>query len=66
VLGINLNFRVAGYSLISVAVYHGRVNTITYLLNIGRVEINRRGLIDPLLYRAAVYGYYNVVRLLVQ
>ena len=64
-LGIDLNLYIIGYSLISITASHGRVNTVTYLLTIGGVEINRRGLIDPLIYRAAIYGYHDIVRLLV-
>jgi ankyrin repeat protein len=64
--GIDLNIFVAGHSPISVAAYHGRVNTVACLLDIGGVEINGRGLIDPLICRAAAHGHHDVVRLLVQ
>jgi ankyrin repeat protein len=64
--GMSLNLCVAGHSPISVAAYHGCVNTITCLLNMGSVEINGRGLIDPPLCRAAAHGHHDVVRLLVQ
>jgi hypothetical protein len=66
VLGISLNLYIRGHSLISVAVYHGRVNTVTCLLSIEGVEINRIDLIDPPICRAVVYSYLDMVRLLVQ
>jgi ankyrin repeat protein len=64
--GISLNLCVAGQSPISVAAYHGHVNTVTCLLNMGSVEINGRGSIDPPICRAAAHGHHDVVRLLVQ
>lgn len=63
---ITLNLCVVGHSPISVTIYHGYVKTIAYLLSIEGVEINRRGLIDLPIYRAVLYGYLDIVRLLVQ
>ncbi|OQE69395.1 hypothetical protein PENNAL_c0136G09986 [Penicillium nalgiovense] len=63
---IDPNLCVAGHSPISIAACHGRVNTVACLLNMGNVEINGRGLIDPPLCRAAAHGHHDVVRLLVQ
>ncbi|CDM32595.1 F-box domain, cyclin-like [Penicillium roqueforti FM164] len=64
--GIALNLCIAGHSPISVAVYHGHVKTVACLLSIEGVEINRRGLIDPPIYRAVSHSHLDVVRLLVQ
>ncbi|KAI3091386.1 hypothetical protein CBS147333_10299 [Penicillium roqueforti] len=64
--GIDLNICVAGHSPISVAASHGRVNTVACLLNMGGVEINGKGLIDPPICRAAAHGHLDVVGLLVQ
>ena len=64
--GIDPNLCVAGHSPISIAACHGRVNTVACLLNMGNVEINERGSIDPPLCRAAAHGHHDVVRLLVQ
>jgi ankyrin repeat protein len=64
--GIGLNLCVAGHSPISVAAYHGRVNTVAYLLSMGSVEINGRDVIDPPLCRAVALGHLDVVSLLVQ
>ncbi|KAJ5471436.1 hypothetical protein N7530_008793 [Penicillium desertorum] len=64
--GIGLNLCVAGHSPISVAAYHGRVNTVAYLLSMGSVEINGRDVIDPPLCRAVAHGHLDVVSLLVQ
>ncbi|CAG8906384.1 unnamed protein product [Penicillium salamii] len=63
---IDPNLCVAGHSPISIAACHGRVNTVACLLNMGNVEINGRGSIDPPLCRAATHGHHDVVRLLVQ
>jgi len=63
---IDLNICVAGHSPISVAASHGRVNSVACLLNLGGVEINGRGLIDPPICRAAAHGHHDVVRLLLQ
>jgi ankyrin repeat protein len=64
--GISLNLYVRGHSPISVAAYHGRVNTVAYLLSIEGVEINRINIIDPPICRAVIHGHLDVVRLLVQ
>ncbi|KAJ5474098.1 hypothetical protein N7475_003664 [Penicillium sp. IBT 31633x] len=64
--GIGLNLCVAGHSPISVAAYHGRVDTVACLLGIESVEINGRDVIDPPLCRAVAHGHLDVVRLLVQ
>ncbi|CAG8243323.1 unnamed protein product, partial [Penicillium nalgiovense] len=64
--GISLNICVAGHSPISVAAYHGRVNTVACLLGMESVEINGRDVIDPPLCRAVAHGHLDVVRLLVQ
>jgi ankyrin repeat protein len=64
--GINLNLSVAGYPPISVAAYHGRMAAVTCPLQIGGVEINGRGLIDPPICQAVARGHHNVVRFLVQ
>jgi hypothetical protein len=66
VLGIDLNLYVTGHSPISVTAYHGRINTVACLLGIEGVEINRRDLIDPPIYRAVAHGHLDVVRLFVQ
>ena len=63
---IDPNLCVTGHSLISITVSRGCVSTVTYLLSIGSLEINRRDFIDPPIYQAAVYSHHNVVRLLVQ
>jgi hypothetical protein len=49
VLEIDPNLYVIGHSLISITVSRGYVSTVTYLLSIGSLEINRRGFIDPLI-----------------
>ncbi|OGE46401.1 hypothetical protein PENARI_c299G09361, partial [Penicillium arizonense] len=64
--GIRLNLCVAGHSPISVAAYHGRVNTVACLLSIESVEIKGRDVIDPPLCRAVAHGHLDVVGLLVQ
>jgi ankyrin repeat protein len=64
--GIALNPCVAGHSPISVAAYHGRMNTVACLLSMEGVEINGRDVIDPPLCRAVAHGHLDVVRLLVQ
>jgi ankyrin repeat protein len=64
--GINLNLCVGGYSPISVAACNGGMDTVTCLLNMGAVEINGRGLMDPPICRAVAHGHHDVVRLLVQ
>ncbi|KAJ5283274.1 hypothetical protein N7505_001254 [Penicillium chrysogenum] len=64
--GIALNLCVAGHSPISVAAYHGYVNTIACLLSMEGVETNGRGSIDPPICRAVAHGHLGVVRLLVQ
>ncbi|OGE46534.1 hypothetical protein PENARI_c203G03085, partial [Penicillium arizonense] len=64
--GISLNLCVAGHSPISVAAYHGRVNTVACLLSMESVEINGRDVIDPSLCRAVAQGHLDVVGLLVQ
>ncbi|CAG7957057.1 unnamed protein product [Penicillium nalgiovense] len=63
---IDLNLCVAGHSPISIAASRGYVSTVACLLNMGNVEINGRGSIDPPLCRAAAHGHHDVVRLLVQ
>lgn len=50
VLEINLNICITGHSLISITISRGYVSAVTYLLNIGSIEINRRGFIDLLIY----------------
>ncbi|CAG8944659.1 unnamed protein product [Penicillium salamii] len=62
---IDLNLCVAGHSLISIAASCRCVSMVVCLLNMGNVEINGRGLIDLPLCRMAVYGYHDVVRLLI-
>ena len=42
------------------------MNSVACLLNLGGVEINGRGLIDPPICRAAAHGHHDVVRLLLQ
>ncbi|CAG8293930.1 unnamed protein product, partial [Penicillium salamii] len=64
--GIDPNLCVAGHSPISVAAYHGRMNTVACLLGMEGVEINGRDLIDPPICRAVAHGHLDVVRLLVQ
>ncbi|KAJ5481387.1 hypothetical protein N7475_000199 [Penicillium sp. IBT 31633x] len=64
--GIGLNLCVAGHSPISVAAYHGRVDTVACLLGMESVEINGRDVIDPPLCRAVAHGHLDVVSLLVQ
>ncbi|KAJ5033206.1 hypothetical protein NUH16_003122 [Penicillium rubens] len=64
--GIDPNLCVAGQSRISVAAYHGRMNTVACLLGMKGVEINGRDLIDPPICRAAAHGHHDMVRLLVQ
>jgi ankyrin repeat protein len=64
--GVNPNICIAGHSPISVAAYHGNVNTVACLLSMEGVEINGRGLIDPPICRAVAHGHLDVVRLLVQ
>ncbi|KAI3092206.1 hypothetical protein CBS147333_10239 [Penicillium roqueforti] len=64
--GIDPNLCVAGHSPISVAAYHGRMNTVGCLLGMEGVEINGRDLIDPPICRAVAHGHLDVVRLLVQ
>ncbi|KAI3188526.1 hypothetical protein DTO003C3_10231 [Penicillium roqueforti] len=64
--GIDPNLCVAGHSPISVAAYHGRMNTVVCLLGMEGVEINGRDLIDPPICRAVAHGHLDVVRLLVQ
>jgi hypothetical protein len=66
VLGISLNLYVGGHSPISVAAYHGRVNTVDCLLSMEGVDINGMDLIDPPICRAVAHGHLDVVRLLVQ
>ncbi|CAG8024110.1 unnamed protein product, partial [Penicillium nalgiovense] len=56
----------AGHSPISVAAYHGRMNTVACLLSMDGVEINGRDLVDPPICRAVAHGHLDVVRLLVQ
>jgi ankyrin repeat protein len=63
---IDPNLCVAGHSPISITACHGRVNTVACLLNIGAVEINGRGLIDPPICQAVAHGHHDVVSLLVQ
>ncbi|CAG7959597.1 unnamed protein product [Penicillium salamii] len=63
---IDPNVCVAGHSPISIAASRGCVSTVACLLNMGNVEINGRGSIDPPLCRAAAHGHHDVVRLLVQ
>ncbi|CAG8137528.1 unnamed protein product, partial [Penicillium nalgiovense] len=64
--GIDPNLCVAGHSPISVAAYHGRMNTVACLLSMDGVEINGRDLVDPPICRAVAHGHLDVVRLLVQ
>lgn len=64
--GIARNLCVAGHSPISIAAYHGRVNTVACLLSVEDVEINGRGVIDPPICRAVAHGHFDVVRLFVQ
>ncbi|OGE46852.1 hypothetical protein PENARI_c099G05954 [Penicillium arizonense] len=64
--GISLNLCVGGHSTISLAAYHGRVNTVACLLSMEGVEINGRDVIDPPICRAVAHGHLDVVRLLVQ
>jgi ankyrin repeat protein len=64
--GISLNLCVGGHSPISVAAYHGRVNTVACLLSMEGAEINGMDLIDPPICRAVAHGHLDVVRLLVQ
>ncbi|OGE47109.1 hypothetical protein PENARI_c063G04915, partial [Penicillium arizonense] len=64
--GISLNICVGGHSPISVAAYHGRVNTVACLLSMEGLEINGRDVIDPPICRAVAHGHLDVVRLLVQ
>ncbi|KAF3003916.1 hypothetical protein E8E15_001167 [Penicillium rubens] len=64
--GIGLNLCVAGHSPISVAAYHGCVDTVACLLGMESVEINGRDVIDPPLCRAVAHGHLDVVSLLVQ
>lgn len=49
VLEIDPNIYVVGHSPISITVSRRYVSAVAYLLNIGSVEINRRGFIDPLI-----------------
>lgn len=65
VLEIDPNLCVIGHSLISIAISYRYVSIVTCLLSIGSLDINGRGLIDPPIYRAVVYGYLDIVRLLV-
>ena len=62
----SLNLCVGGHSPISVAAYHGRVNTVACLLSMEGVEINGMDVIDPPICRAVAHGHLDVVRLLVQ
>ncbi|CAG8080624.1 unnamed protein product [Penicillium nalgiovense] len=64
--GIDPKLCVAGHSPISVAAYHGRMNTVACLLGMDGVEINGRDLVDPPICRAVAHGHLDVVRLLVQ
>ncbi|CAG8108096.1 unnamed protein product [Penicillium salamii] len=64
--GLGLNLCVAGHSPISVAAYHGRVNTVAFLLSMEGVEINGRAVIDSPICQAVSHGHLDVVRLLVQ
>ena len=57
---------VAGHSPISIAASRGCVSAVACLLNMGSVEINGRGFIDPPICQAAAHGHHDVVRLLVQ
>ncbi|KAJ5202948.1 hypothetical protein N7449_005027 [Penicillium cf. viridicatum] len=64
--GMDPNLCVAGHSPISVAAYHGRMNTVACLLSMEGVEINGRDIIDPPLCRAVAHSHLDVVGLLVQ
>ncbi|CAG7937133.1 unnamed protein product [Penicillium salamii] len=64
--GIDLNICVTGHSPVSVAAYHGCVNSVACLLSMEGVDINGRGSIDPPICRAVAHGHLDVVRLLVQ
>ncbi|CAG8093096.1 unnamed protein product [Penicillium nalgiovense] len=64
--GIARNLCVAGHSPISVAAYHGLVNTVACLLGMEDVEINGMDVINPPICRAVAHGHLDVVSLLVQ
>ncbi|CAG8075173.1 unnamed protein product, partial [Penicillium salamii] len=63
--GIDPNLCVAGHPPISVAAYHGRMNTVACLLSMEGVEINGRDMIDPPICRAVAHGHLDVIGLLV-
>ncbi|CAG8890751.1 unnamed protein product [Penicillium salamii] len=63
---IDPNVCVAGHSPISIAASRGCVSAVACLLNMGSVEINGRGFIDPPICQATARGHRGVVRLLVQ
>jgi ankyrin repeat protein len=64
--GFNVNICATGQSPLSVVATHGRVKTIAMLLKVKGVEINRRGLTDLPICRAAARGHREVAKLLVQ
>ncbi|CAG7988634.1 unnamed protein product [Penicillium salamii] len=63
---IDPNICITGHSLISITTSCRLVSAVTYLLNIGSIEINGRGFINLSICQAVVYGHYDVVMLLVQ